>query len=67
MRFSDFLKLSNRRSINEMEGIVRGVRDNFAGETERFTLLGALWALHPRPADRNVVEVKAIKRWRAVS
>ena len=50
-----------------MEGIVRGVRDNFAGETERFTLLGALWALHPRPADRNVVEVKAIKRWRAVS
>jgi len=42
MGFSDFPELSNRRSINEVEGIVGGVRDNFAGETERFILLGAL-------------------------
>lgn len=42
MGFSDFPELSNRRSIKEIEGIVGGVRDNFAEEKQRFTLLGVL-------------------------
>ena len=42
MGFSDFPEFGNNRSMWEMVGIVGGVTENFAGEAERFILLGAL-------------------------